>query len=79
MQSRLREEVNTVCGPALGASPPTFEQLSDMPLLHCVVYETLRLFPPAPFFDRYAMQDVSVQATVSRCDGSAVLFVSQAD
>jgi hypothetical protein len=65
-QVRLRDEVRAVCGsPGPGAAPPTFEQLSDLPLLVCVIHETLRLYPPAIYFDRYATQDVTVQATVS--------------
>jgi cytochrome P450 len=40
----------------LQGDPPTFGQLSALPLLERVVKESMRLLPPAPFGSRIAMQ-----------------------
>jgi cytochrome P450 len=39
----------------LHGAPPTIEQLQELPLLECVVKESLRLFPPAIIGQRIAM------------------------
>ena len=49
IQDRVREEITA-------AGPLTAESLSAMPLLRCVVDETLRLYPPAGLVSRTAQE-----------------------
>jgi cytochrome P450 len=57
-QARVRAEVRGVCGG--GDSAPVFADLARMPDLQCVVWEALRLYPPAPMVVRTALRDVRI-------------------
>jgi cytochrome P450 len=50
---RCREEVAAV----LGARAPTYEDLKRLEFCDAVVHEALRLWPPAPFISKYAVED----------------------
>ncbi|KAF6154090.1 hypothetical protein GIB67_035636 [Kingdonia uniflora] len=47
-QEQAREEVSQV----LGNRKPSFDDLSNMKLMTLILYEVLRLYPPAPLFRR---------------------------
>ncbi len=47
-------EVTDECSAILGGSPPTLEQLAELPLLDAVVKESLRLLPPVMWWCRVA-------------------------
>lgn len=51
---RLRDEVDT----ALNGRPPVYEDLPRLPYALRVFKESLRLYPPAYIFSRYALHDV---------------------
>ena len=44
-----REEIDRVLG---NETSPTFEHLADLQIIEAVLYESLRLYPPAPIFVR---------------------------
>ncbi|OBZ74741.1 hypothetical protein A0H81_05751 [Grifola frondosa] len=51
IQQRLREELKTISG------EPTYEDFqSKLPYLDAVLRETLRIYPPLPYFERVAMK-----------------------
>ncbi|KAI6672980.1 hypothetical protein NL676_000886 [Syzygium grande] len=53
-QERVRAEVVEI----LGNQAPSMENLHKMKLLSMVIYETLRLYPPVPFFPRETMEEL---------------------
>jgi len=55
VQARVDEEVK-----ALGGRVPTAADLPKLPYLLRVLKETIRLYPPAPMFDRIAKEDVEI-------------------
>nr|XP_023888895.1 cytochrome P450 714C2-like isoform X1 [Quercus suber] len=54
-QARARAEVLEVCGD----SPPDANMLRNMKTLTMVIQETLRLYPPAAFVIRAALEDIT--------------------
>lgn len=56
-QEKAREEVLNVCG---STEPPSFEQLSQLKTLTWILYESLRLFPPAAVVARTCVQSNSL-------------------
>ena len=52
-QQRLEEELDAV----LGAQPPEYADLANLPYTRMVIDETLRLYPPAWGFSRQALAD----------------------
>jgi cytochrome P450/NADPH-cytochrome P450 reductase len=54
--ARAYEEVDAVLGDDLDA-PPTIEQLARLPYLNQILKESLRLWPTAPGFTRYAYEE----------------------
>jgi len=48
-----QEEVDRVLG---NETSPTFEHLADLQIIEAVLYESLRLYPPAPFFIRECIE-----------------------
>jgi cytochrome P450 len=39
---------------------PTYEHLNDLPIIEAVLQETLRLYPPAPFFARQCINEQTI-------------------
>ncbi|XP_065080342.1 probable cytochrome P450 9f2 isoform X3 [Ochlerotatus camptorhynchus] len=56
IQQKLYEEIMAV-EDSLNGKPLSYEVLQKMQYLDMVVSETLRLWPPAPFTDRYCVKD----------------------
>ncbi|KAF7819983.1 cytokinin hydroxylase-like [Senna tora] len=54
-QDKVRAEVKHVCN---GGGPPSLDQLSKLTLLHMVINEALRLYPPATVLPRMAFEDI---------------------
>lgn len=59
LQRRVQKEIDAVLN---GSSVDTvsFEMLSDLNLLECCIYETLRKYPPAPFLIRECTKDYKI-------------------
>lgn len=55
MQEKLLEELETICG---NKKRITYEELQKLSYLDCVIKETLRLFPSAPYISRTFKEDV---------------------
>lgn len=55
VQAKLRKEVDE-CIAAHGKEP-SLDAVSKLPYLHCVVSETLRMYPPAPRLERSTYED----------------------
>ncbi|XP_014496637.1 cytokinin hydroxylase [Vigna radiata var. radiata] len=53
-QDKVREEVRTVCNGEI----PTLDHLSKLTLLHMVINESLRLYPPASVLPRMVFEDI---------------------
>ncbi|GAB4579824.1 MAG: cytochrome P450 [Anaerolineales bacterium] len=53
IEARVRDEITTV----LGSRSPAFADLPNLPYLHRVLQETLRLYPSAYLFAREAVED----------------------
>jgi cytochrome P450 len=70
--ARLREELDRV----LGGNPPTLEALPNLPYTQGVVKETLRLYPPAWFVSREALEDVTLNGGDVLPKGSLILAVA---
>ncbi|CEM17207.1 unnamed protein product [Vitrella brassicaformis CCMP3155] len=56
VQRQLQEELDAV----IGDRPLTFDDINRLEYMKCVVKEVLRLCPPAPFLDRLAKRDFSL-------------------
>nr|XP_019557464.2 probable cytochrome P450 9f2 isoform X2 [Aedes albopictus]XP_029731421.1 probable cytochrome P450 9f2 isoform X2 [Aedes albopictus] len=56
VQQKLYEEIMAV-EKSLDGKPLSYEVLQKMQYLDMVISETLRLWPPAPFVDRYCVKD----------------------
>ncbi|EEF46810.1 cytochrome P450, putative [Ricinus communis] len=54
-QSRIREEVNQVCKDGLDAN-----SISNLKMVTIVIQEALRLYPPAAFVSREALEEVQI-------------------
>lgn len=52
-KAKLVAEIDTV----LGGKEPAFDNVDDLPFLHAVVNETLRLYPPVPVNSKAAVND----------------------
>ncbi|XP_019451633.1 PREDICTED: cytokinin hydroxylase-like [Lupinus angustifolius] len=55
-QQKVRAEVNSVCNGGI----PSVDQLSKLTILHMVINESLRLYPPASVLPRMAFEDIMV-------------------
>ena len=44
-----------------GSSNPSREAAASLPLIGCIIYETLRLFPAVPNISRIAGRDVTLE------------------
>ncbi|KOM28503.1 hypothetical protein LR48_Vigan549s005800 [Vigna angularis] len=53
-QDKVREEVRTVCNGEI----PSLDHLSKLTLLHMVINESLRLYPPASVLPRMVFEDI---------------------
>uniref|UniRef100_A0A1I8QD66 Cytochrome P450 n=1 Tax=Stomoxys calcitrans TaxID=35570 RepID=A0A1I8QD66_STOCA len=51
IQQRLRDEIRGVLQESSDGQP-SYEQINEMKLLHNVILEVLRMYPPLPFLDR---------------------------
>lgn len=63
-----REEVDRILPKG---TIPTFEQISELSVIEAVLYETLRLYSPIPFFARECIREHSISNT----DGSIQLRI----
>lgn len=73
VQEKLRKEVDecmTVHGPE-----PSLDAISKLKYLHCVVSETLRLYPPAARLERYAIDDYVLGETGIRVPKNSSIIV----
>jgi cytochrome P450 len=71
VQDELRQELESLL-PVTEA--PDLKQLAELPAMRRVVYESLRLYPPAPIFVREAIEDVDLSGYRMRKGG--ILFIS---
>jgi cytochrome P450 len=53
---QLMDEIESV----LGDAPPHFDQLPQLPFLHWVIKESMRILPPVPYTVRVAQQQLKV-------------------
>lgn len=53
---QLMDEIEAV----LGDAPPDFDQLPQLPFLHWVIKESMRILPPVPYTVRVAQQQLKV-------------------
>lgn len=53
---QLMDEIESV----LGDAPPDFDQLPQLPFLHWVIKESMRILPPVPYTVRVAQQPLKV-------------------
>ncbi|KAK2042439.1 cytochrome P450 [Colletotrichum somersetense] len=58
--ANLREEIKATIGVGPEAREPTFQDLKSMRFCTCIINETLRLYPNAPFNIRTALKDTSL-------------------
>ena len=56
IEAKVRAEIDE----ALGGSPATYDQLPKLAYLRKVIYEALRLYPPASMFVRQSIEDVEI-------------------
>lgn len=55
LQQAVYEEVSTI-----GSGPISFEDMSKLPLAQSCIKETMRIYPPAYFIDRVAIEDTAI-------------------
>ncbi|KAL3194380.1 hypothetical protein MRX96_046118 [Rhipicephalus microplus] len=73
VQEKLRKEVDE-CMAAHGPEP-SLDVISKLKYLHCVVSETLRLYPPAVRLERYAINDYVLGETGIRVPKNSSVIV----
>ncbi|MED6159518.1 hypothetical protein PIB30_043009 [Stylosanthes scabra] len=54
-QQKVRDEIKTICN---DSGIPSLDQLSKLTLLHMVINESMRLYPPALVLPRMAFEDI---------------------
>nr|XP_037279814.1 cytochrome P450 3A24-like [Rhipicephalus microplus] len=72
-QEKLRIEADE-CFTVHGQNP-SFDVISRLPYLNCVVSETMRLYPPAPRLDRTASKDYVMGVTGIRVPKESIVTV----
>ncbi|KAM5313037.1 cytochrome P450 4V2 isoform 1-T2 [Glossophaga mutica] len=75
VQKKLDKELDEVFGQS--DRPATLEDLKKLKYLECVIKETIRLFPPVPFFARHLNEDCEI-AGYSIVKGSQALIIPYA-
>lgn len=73
MQDRLRAEVQKVMGGKTGEGDMNAALIDEMPFLHAVVHEGLRLYPTVPHTVREALKDTTIGDVVVP-KGTAVII-----
>uniref|UniRef100_V5GHK0 Putative cytochrome n=2 Tax=Ixodes ricinus TaxID=34613 RepID=V5GHK0_IXORI len=73
IQDRLRQEVNDCF--AKHGPEPSLDAVSKLKYLHCVVSETLRMYPPQLRVDRTATQDYVMEGTGIRLPKGSVVGI----
>jgi cytokinin trans-hydroxylase len=58
--------------------PPTYADMAALPLLGCVIYETLRLYPAVPFMSRMLVGDKDVLLRIQSSPGTAATTMGAA-
>lgn len=73
VQEKLRQEVDECM--AVHGPEPSLDAISKLKYLHCVVSETLRLYPPAARLERYAIVDYVLGETGIRVPKNSSIIV----
>jgi len=58
IQEKVHEELDRIFGGS--DRPVTSEDISEMKYLECVIKESLRMFPPVPFYGRKLLEEVKI-------------------
>ena len=69
-QSKARAEARAVLGS--DSSSPSRETAASLPLISCIIYETLRLYPAVPNISRGAGRDVTLEPAPHHRSGAGV-------
>ncbi|XP_075549113.1 cytochrome P450 3A2-like isoform X3 [Dermacentor variabilis] len=72
-QDKLRREADECF--ATHGNNPSLDVISKLPYLHCVVSETMRLYPPAPRLDRTTCQEYVLGDTGIRVPKGSVVTI----
>lgn len=73
VQAKLRNEADECF--ATHGKEPSLDAISKLPYLHCVVSETLRMYPPAPRLERAPLEDYILGDTGIRVPKGCVVGV----